>query len=273
MATQSEAVAWANAQIGKSINVDGVYGAQCVDLIAAYTYDVFGQNVMGANRGNTTNAVNLITIALPAGYTRIQNSASFIPQPGDIFIFDKRISIYGHTGIVISANMNSFVSIDQNWINANNTVGSPAARITHNYNAFWGVIRPTYNNQGGNNAMTPNFIRRTYYMVNDQTPTQQEVDFHMAKCNPESFINGFGDYPLWRARTTERDNASRERDAARKDLTTSQVMVKARDEEITRLKKELSECGVGSTAPDNSFTDKDRKTLNATYDKLNAVFK
>ena len=273
MATQAEAVAWANAQVGKSINVDGVHGAQCVDLIAAYTYDVFGQNVMGANRGNTTNAVNLITINLPAGYTRIQNSASFIPQPGDIFIFDRRISQYGHTGIVISANMNSFVSIDQNWINANDTVGSPAARITHNYNAFWGVIRPTYNNNQGGNGMTPNFINRTYYMVQGRTPSQEEIDFHMAKSNPESFINGFGENALWKTRTVERDQAIREKDEALSQLSNANETVKARDEEIKRLKKELSECGGGSIAPDASFTDKDRKTLNAVNDKLNAVFK
>lgn len=51
----------------------------------------------------------------------------------------------------------------------------------------------------GNELMTPNFIRRTYYMVNKQYPTQQEVDFHMAKSNPESFINGFGDNAYWMA--------------------------------------------------------------------------
>ena len=34
--TQSDAVNWANAQVGKSLDQDGVYGAQCVDLIRYY---------------------------------------------------------------------------------------------------------------------------------------------------------------------------------------------------------------------------------------------
>ncbi len=34
--TQQEAVNWANSQIGKSLDQDGVYGAQCVDLIRYY---------------------------------------------------------------------------------------------------------------------------------------------------------------------------------------------------------------------------------------------
>ena len=31
--TQSEAVAWAQSQLGKALDYDGQYGAQCVDLI------------------------------------------------------------------------------------------------------------------------------------------------------------------------------------------------------------------------------------------------
>ena len=31
--TQSEAVAWAQSQLGKALDYDGKYGAQCVDLI------------------------------------------------------------------------------------------------------------------------------------------------------------------------------------------------------------------------------------------------
>lgn len=34
--TQSEAVAWAQSQLGKALDYDGKYGAQCVDLICYY---------------------------------------------------------------------------------------------------------------------------------------------------------------------------------------------------------------------------------------------
>lgn len=147
IATRDEAVKWAKDRIGASIDIDGIWGKQCVDFIGAYTYENFGHNVMGANRGNTTNAIDLKSIALPEGFTRIQNNAAFIPEPGDISIFT--IAPYGHTGVITSANMNTHQSVDQNWYTVDGDApgdvnGSPAALVTHNYNNFWGVIRPSY---------------------------------------------------------------------------------------------------------------------------------
>ncbi|MBQ3545904.1 MAG: Ig-like domain-containing protein [Lachnospiraceae bacterium] len=135
--TRTQAVNWATSRIGQSIDVDGFYGAQCKDFVNAFTQENFGVTFAG-------NANVLITCALPAGWTRIKNTPDFIPQPGDIAIWD--YSSYGHTGIIISANINTFVSIDQNWYNANGTTGSPAARVEHNYTSynFWGVLRPPY---------------------------------------------------------------------------------------------------------------------------------
>ncbi len=130
---QNDAVAWTNAQIGGSIDFDGAYGAQCMDLILAYCAK-FGWRPTG-------DAMTLKDQYIPDGFQRIQNTPDFIPQPGDIFIFT--LAPYGHTGIITSANMNSFTSVDQNWFNASDN-GSPAAVVTHNYNSFWGVIRPPF---------------------------------------------------------------------------------------------------------------------------------
>ncbi len=134
--TPQEGADWALAQIGKSIDVDGYYGAQCVDLIKKYCQDNWGWSPKG-------NAKDYATMSLPnSSWTRIKNTAEFIPQPGDIAIWTN--GTYGHVAIIISANINSFVSVDQNWYNANGTVGSPAAKVTHNYSGFWGVIRPPF---------------------------------------------------------------------------------------------------------------------------------
>ena len=130
---QDEAVAWAKAQVGQKLDFDGWYGAQCMDLILYYCAK-FGWRPSG-------NAITLKDQTPPAGWQKIKNSASFIPQPGDIFIFT--IAPYGHTGIITSANMNSFTSVDQNWFNSTDT-GSAGANVTHNYNSFWGVIRPPF---------------------------------------------------------------------------------------------------------------------------------
>ena len=134
--TPQEGADWALAQVGKSIDFDGVYGAQCVDLIKKYCNTHWGWTPKG-------NAKEDASIALPnSSWTRIKNTPEFIPQPGDIAVWTN--GTYGHVAIIISANINSFVSVDQNWYNANGTVGSPAAKVTHNYSGFWGVIRPPF---------------------------------------------------------------------------------------------------------------------------------
>ena len=134
--TSQEGADWARNHIGQSIDTDGYYGAQCKDFINAFTQENFNITFAG-------NANDLITCWIPAGWTRIKNTPDFIPQPGDIALWD--YGSYGHTAIILSANINTFVSVDQNWYNSNSTAGSPAAEVTHNYyNGFWGVLRPPY---------------------------------------------------------------------------------------------------------------------------------
>jgi septal ring factor EnvC (AmiA/AmiB activator) len=64
---------------------------------------------------------------------------------------------------------------------------------------------------GGNSLMTPNFIKRAYWLIQGRIPDQGEIDFHMAKSNPESFVNGFGDTPLWKLLSDQRDALVNER--------------------------------------------------------------
>ena len=138
--TKQDGVNWAYNHIGQSIDTDGRYGAQCKDFVNAYTQELFGVTFPG-------NANALIWDSLPAGWTRIQNYAEFVPEPGDIAIWDAWAqSDVGHTSIIVSANVNTFESIDQNWYNANRRTGSPAAKVTHNYTnpKFWGVLRPPF---------------------------------------------------------------------------------------------------------------------------------
>lgn len=147
--TPQEGANWALAQIGKRIDTDGRYGAQCVDLIVQYCKTNFGWNPQGSG-----NAEAYRTVTLPnSSWKRIQNTPDFIPQPGDIAIWNPTSGngYCGHVAIVVSANINNFVSVDQNWYGANGTTGSPAAQVTHNYSGFWGVIRPPFSNAEDSN--------------------------------------------------------------------------------------------------------------------------
>ena len=133
--SRQDAVNWVYAQEGKSLDYDHAYGAQCVDLIKYYyAYFGYASYAMG-------NASAYVSNALPEGWTRIQKTSGFIPEPGDIAVWgaDLNSSGTGHVAIVLSANENSFVSMDQNW-----PQGSACKQVTHTYNKFWGVIRPNF---------------------------------------------------------------------------------------------------------------------------------
>jgi len=131
--SQSDAKTWATSQIDKSIG-----GGECVDLIKAY-YAYLGQATPFGN------AYEYFTNKLPSGWQTYPKTSDFIPQPGDIGVWDANLPYSngnGHVAIIISANLTGFSSIDQNW-----PLGSIVKLVNHqNYNYFLGVIRPYFDN-------------------------------------------------------------------------------------------------------------------------------
>ncbi|MDO4557058.1 MAG: CHAP domain-containing protein, partial [Lachnospiraceae bacterium] len=109
--SQSDSVAWAQSQKGKSLDYDGVYGAQCVDLIAYY-YRYLGTSTPGGN----ANAYAYNT--LPSGWKRVAGNY----QPGDIAVWKVNhscstcgTSSLGHVGIITSADSVGFNAVNQNF--------------------------------------------------------------------------------------------------------------------------------------------------------------
>ncbi|MCS5736812.1 CHAP domain-containing protein, partial [Herbiconiux daphne] len=148
MVTTVDVQNWINSHVGKWIDFDGAYGAQCMDLSVQYAHDLWGFRLTG-------NAENLRNQALPAGWQRIQNSASFVPKLGDIFIWYDAQHPYGHTGIVRGGNMNTYDVLDQNTAGTNGGAGSEAKFHTYTYAHFWGVVRPPISAASGGGSTTP----------------------------------------------------------------------------------------------------------------------
>lgn len=129
---------WQNSRFAKTINgrkgidTDGWYGFQCKDFVNAYFDYVVGWIPGG-------NAIDLVGIGLPASLQRITYTPGVQLQPGDVFV--ERRGAFGHTGVVILTNAGGWTSIDQNWFNANDTVGSPPAQVNHNFSLLACVIR------------------------------------------------------------------------------------------------------------------------------------
>lgn len=108
----SDAVAWANSQINKGLDYDGVYGCQCVDLIYYYCSYLGATSLIGGNACDYANK------SLPSGWKYVYSNY----QPGDIAVWKTNYSSstcvtgsYGHVGIIESADSTGFNAINQNY--------------------------------------------------------------------------------------------------------------------------------------------------------------
>ncbi len=134
----AEAVDWAKSQEGQSLNYDGVFGAQCVDLIAYY-YSYLGHITPGGN------AIDYASNQLPSGWTRVYGDY----HAGDIAVWYANHScsscytgVNGHIGIITDVGTTTFNTIDQN---GPNNKGYCKAN-TYPISALKCAIRPDFSN-------------------------------------------------------------------------------------------------------------------------------
>lgn len=130
-----------NKHLGRYLDFDGAYGAQCVDLFRFYVKDVLGlpqpRGVVGAADFWTNYDSDQV---LSKNFQKIKNTPDFVPQEGDIAIWNRRAGGgYGHIAIVHGRDHNTdyFHSADQNY-----PTGSVIRVVKHNYTNFFGVLRP-----------------------------------------------------------------------------------------------------------------------------------
>lgn len=123
---------------GKASDYDGAYGAQCVDLIKLYLNKVFG--VKPGSWGNAKYYwINFSKHSeLTKNFTKIKNTPSFVPQKGDIMVWDGDVGGgCGHVAICTGEGTTSyFYSYDQNWN------GKAMHKVKHDYDDVYGVLRP-----------------------------------------------------------------------------------------------------------------------------------
>lgn len=141
---------------GKKVDFDGSYGGQCFDLFRQYVNDCLGfpqPYPAPAYPDRGRGAADLWqgfdkTPALYGYYTKIANTPDFVPQNGDVMIWNRHAGGgHGHVGIIISADLSSFVSFDQNWRALN--VSEPTK---HDYTNVYGVLRPKISTSEGNST-------------------------------------------------------------------------------------------------------------------------
>lgn len=139
--TKAQAHAYMSKLKGKWWDFDLAFGAQCFDSVNFYWNYLTGGRLAGYYAKDIPFENNFNGLA-----TVYKNYDSFLPQKGDIFVLNSNYGGgSGHTGIVWSANLNTFVGLEQNWYGgAMNNPPEVAQLITHYYdNPCW-FIRPHY---------------------------------------------------------------------------------------------------------------------------------
>src|SRR5699024_3782281 len=138
--TKAQAHAYMNKLVGKGWDFDNAYGWQCFDLVNFYWNYLTGGQLYGLYAKDISFKNNFNGLA-----TVYENTPSFLPQKGDIVVWNGNWGGgAGHVAIVQSANINTFVSLDQNWWGGGANKTEVAQYISHTYDFPMYFIRPHY---------------------------------------------------------------------------------------------------------------------------------
>ncbi len=130
-------IQWLLANVGRSVDLDGAYGPQCMDAINSYL-----QLVPQLPRA-TGNARDVPDQTIH-GMIWTPNGPTNHPPAGGIVVWrpgrhgQVTISAYGHVGIAVIADKWGLITADQNWLDR------PSIQLClHNYDGVWGWYAPT----------------------------------------------------------------------------------------------------------------------------------
>lgn len=107
---------WLKTAVGRATDPDGVAGYQCVDTPKDYFEKVTGRSWRDGWPG-AGNAQDMLDTANPKYWTVVRNDPDRpdqLPSRGDVVVWGgSSINPYGHIAVVLSANANGGVFIDQ----------------------------------------------------------------------------------------------------------------------------------------------------------------
>ena len=123
---------------GKSIDTDGAYGFQCMDLMHKYCQEVLGIPDLRVLAAATAKDVylNFFSIYGHENFDRIDNTPTGIPQKGDILFWGTVVGSSGHVAVYLSGDMMNLKSFDQNW-----PAGASCHVQDHTYRGMLGWLR------------------------------------------------------------------------------------------------------------------------------------
>lgn len=132
--------AYKNAVLGKCVDLDGLYGSQCVDLFADFHYNYTGRWLSTDGTGAAYGLWDARDYNAGGDYDLISDPAQL--QPGDWVIFGG--GQYGHVGMALGYYNNGYIALlGENQGGAGCNGGGAAANIINmSLKTFRGAFRP-----------------------------------------------------------------------------------------------------------------------------------
>lgn len=118
---------------GEYINFDAVYGPQCMDLYRMYVKEV----LCLPQSAPVAVAADVWRRYPAAHYTRIINTPTNYPTPGDIVIWSRWYGPAGHIAIAVTADSKGLICFSQN-----DPTGERAGLRRYGYRSVYGWLHP-----------------------------------------------------------------------------------------------------------------------------------
>jgi hypothetical protein len=104
---------WTARNLHQEIDIDGLFGSQCVDLVRDYLQKVWGLDYPSGN------AIGLVGRKW-LGIRWVANKPSNSPRPGAIVVWGGSDywnidAAFGHTAVCLLADDSRMITLDQNW--------------------------------------------------------------------------------------------------------------------------------------------------------------
>lgn len=165
--------------IGKTVDFDGAYPGQCMDLYRLYVKDV-----LRLPQTPTVPSAHMVWDKASSHFDKVKNTLFAIPKKGDIIIFRPfNGNPHGHICICLDGNWWNLTSFDSNW-----SKPRVATIEMHKYKHIIGWLRPKQAPSSDTLDDVRRSINRVFREVFGKNPTAEENSYYLKRVK-QSDIN------------------------------------------------------------------------------------
>jgi hypothetical protein len=218
---------------------DNYFKGECLSLSKWHIKEVYGIEPPPSGCNGARCYWSIFPNPLGTVLKKIPNTPDLVPKRGWIAVWNGNTGGgYGHIGSVLSADVNNFISLDQNWN------GRHAHRVTHNYNNVYGFLAPK--SEGDNMAD----MYKGYDLENKES-MKVAVDV-LVRLQAGEFVETSKLDELVKVKTAELSSKISDYDRKIKELNTDIFNL---NESIRELNQDLEDCQ--NQVPEGEDLEKD----------------